>query len=386
MSKASNGTSAYASDDYSEDNKSNSSASESSFEEELKSSNDHTEVESLERVNESNGKTSALVSTLFDIPIVNHSYQTVKTYKFGRMTIDFADAGARKVTEFVPEKFNDHIEKADRIAAESVQRFSTIITQPTDKIFRTVSCTIENNITNPGSRFVANFDSRLAPFVDVFEDLLQKVIPDENAHTSRDIQNDQQLEQLSQTLRCFQIAFDTSNRCVEKVKKQLTTVQNPDIAVTLHAHLQSISTVILGFLNKDEDLPSAVQARIIELSTALLAVTDTISNYVKLNAEHFPEYLPEYLQERLKPLVVFFGQGYVEIVNEIKNGEGSPLDKAKNIVQLTTNHTLPLLRGSLSDLQEAFQWYKNSLNTSFHNTTETFMNKLNQTTQILNVK
>jgi hypothetical protein len=384
MSKDSNGTSAYASD--SEDNKSN--ASDSSFEDESKGSNDTTE----ETFSESNGvKSSALVEELFTIPIVNQSYETAKRYKLVRMTIDFADAGARKVSDLakpVSDKFSDQIEKADRIAAESVQRLSTqfpIVKEPTDRIFKTVSCTIEDNITTPGSRFVAKFDSQLTPLVDVIEDLIKKVIPDENV-TSRDIHNDQQLDQLSQTLRVLHIALATRDRCVEKVKKQISTVQNPEIAVTLHAHLQSIATVILGDLNKDEDLPRAVQAKIIELSTTLLTVTECISNYVKLNAEHFPEYLPEYLQERLKPLVVFFGQGYGEIVNEIKNGEGSPLEKAKNIVQFTTNQTLPLLRASLSDLQEAFQWYKTSLNTSFHSTTESVVNKFNQTTQILNVK
>jgi hypothetical protein len=392
----------------------------SNVEEDIKSSN-----------NESNGlKSSALIETLYGIPAFTDSIETVKKYKFGRFTFGLADAGARKVSDFakpVSYKFSDQIEKADKIAAASVQHLSTqvplvinTLKEPAIQTFSTVKqyheqlgSSIEDNITTPGSRFVMKVDSRLAPFVDVIEDLLKKVIPDEKGETNnREIRDDQQ--QIAQTLRVLQIALATRDRCVEKVKRQLTTtqsytaeqlrqlqesnqllsratdtvntlnqsllgmvvnlretVQNPDLAVTLQAHLQ-----IAAVIYKDEEnLPKAVQARIIDYSSALLTITDSIGNYIKLNAQHSPEYL----QERLKPLVTFFEERYSDIVNEIKNGKGSPIEKARNILQLTTNHTLPLLRSSLSDLQEAIQCYTNSLNTSFHN-------QFNNASQTLNVK
>jgi len=390
---------------------------------------------------ESNGiKSSALVETLWGIPIVTDSIKTVKKYKIGRFTFDLADAGARKVSDLakpVSEKFSGHIEKADKMAAASVQRLSTqfpLVKEPTDKIFSTLKepaiqtittvrqyheqlgCTIEDNITTPGSRFVMKVDSQLTPLVNVIEDLLQKMIPDENDKTNGDDQ-----QQIAQTLRVLNIALATRDRCVEKVKRQLSTtqtyttdqlkqlqessqllsratdtvntlnstllgmvmnlretVQNPDLAA-LQARLQNIAAVIF---KDEENLPKAVQARIIELSSALLTATDSIGAYIRLNAKNFPEYL----QERLKPLVTFFEEGYSDIVNEIKNGKGSPLEKSRNILQLTTNHTLPLLRTSLSDLQEAIQCYTNTLNTSFHNTTDAVKNQLNSATQILNVK
>jgi len=373
---------------------------------------------------ESNGiKSSALVETLWGIPIVTDSIETVKKYKIGRFTFDLADAGARKVSDLakpVSEKFSDHIEKADKMAAASVQRLSTqfpLVKEPTDKIFSTVrqyheqlGCTIEDNITAPGSRFVMKVDSRLTPLVNVLEDLLQKMILDENDKTKGDDQ-----QQIAQTLRVLNIALATRDRCVEKVKRQITTtqsyttdqlrqlhessqllsratdtvntlnqtllgmvvnlretVQNPDLAA-LQARLQNIA---------EENLPKAVQARIIELSSALLTATDSIGAYIRLNAKNFPEYL----QERLKPLVTFFEEGYSDIVNEIKNGKGSPLEKSRNILQLTTTHTLPLLRTSITDLQEAIQCYTNTLNTSFYNTTDAVKSQLNSATQILNVK
>jgi len=390
---------------------------------------------------ESNGiKSSALVETLWGIPIVTDSIETVKKYKIGRFTFDLADAGARKVSDFakpVSEKFSDHIEKADKIAAASVQRLSTqfpLVKEPTDIIFNTLKepaiqtittvrqyheqlgCTIEDNITTPGSRFVMKVDSQLTPLVNAIEDLLQKMIPDENDKVNVDNQ-----QQIAQTLRVLNIALATRDRCVEKVKRQLTTtqtyttdqlrqlqessqllsrttdtvntlnqtllgmvgnlretVQNSDLAA-LQARLQNIAAVIF---KDEENLPKAVQARIIELSSALLTATDSIGAYIRLNAKNFPEYL----QERLKPLVTFFEEGYSDIVNEIKNGQGSPLEKSRNIFQLTTVQVIPLLRFSLTDLQEAIQCYTNTLNTSFHNTTDAVKNQLNSATQILNVK
>jgi len=389
----------------------------------------------------SNGiKSSALVETLCGIPIVTDSIETVKKYKIGRFTFDLADAGARKVSDFakpVSEKFSDHIEKADKIAAASVQRLSTqfpLVKEPTDIIFNTLKepaiqtittvrqyheqlgCTIEDNITTPGSRFVMKVDSQLTPLVNAIEDLLQKMIPDENDKVNVDNQ-----QQIAQTLRVLNIALATRDRCVEKVKRQLTTtqtyttdqlrqlqessqllsrttdtvntlnqtllgmvgnlretVQNSDLAA-LQARLQNIAAVIF---KDEENLPKAVQARIIELSSALLTATDSIGAYIRLNAKNFPEYL----QERLKPLVTFFEEGYSDIVNEIKNGQGSPLEKSRNIFQLTTVQVIPLLRFSLTDLQEAIQCYTNTLNTSFHNTTDAVKNQLNSATQILNVK
>jgi hypothetical protein len=444
MSKV-NGTSSNASDSEHSDFDSKSNDSVSSIEEDLKNSNDPTVSETY---TESNGiKSSAFVETLCGIPIVNDSIETVKKYKVGRLTIDLADAGARKVSDLakpVSYKFSDHIEKADKMAAASVERLSSqfpLVKEPTDIIFSTLKepaiqtittvrqyheqlgCTIEDNITTPGSRFVMKVDSQLAPLVNVIEDLLQKMIPDENGenvNTNRDIQNDQQ--QIAQTLRVLQIALATRDRCVEKMKRQLTTtqtytaeqlkqlqdssqllsratesvntlnqtlfgmvsnlretVQTPDLAGTLQTRLQNIGAIIF---KDEENLPKAVQARIIELAAALLTVTDNIGTYVKLNAKNFPLYL----QERLGPLVTFFEKRYGDIVNEIQNGKGSPLEKAKNILQLTTEHTLPLLRNSLSDLQEAIHFCTNSLNTSFHNTTDAVRSQIHSASQILNVK
>lgn len=369
---------------------------------------------------------SELMKTLYGIPGVCDSIKIVKNTKFGYL-IDIGICTVSDLAKPVSCRFSDQLGKADRIAAASVQHFSTQVPfvinslkEPAKQTISTVlqyheqlGCTIEDNIKTPGSRFVMKVDSRLAPLVDAIEDLFNKYISDEEGETNREIRDNQQ--QIIQTLRVLQIAAMTRDRCVEKVKRQLSTtqsytaeqlkqlqesnqllskatetvntlnqsllgmvvnlretVQNPDLAVTLQAHLQNITAVIY---KDEENLPKAVQARIIDYSSALLAITDSIGNYIRLNAQHSPEYL----QERLKPLVTFFEERYSDIVNEIKNGKGSPMEKAKNILQLTTDHTLPLLRSSLSDLQEVIQCYTNSLNTSFHN-------QCNNVSQVLNVK
>jgi len=398
-----------------------------SYSSDLNDKSDSKSDSSVEDTNDSyNEYNSELIKSLNEIPGFTVSLNSVKKSKFSGLI----HAGASRISflaEPVRHRFGDQLEKADKIAAASVGCLTSqvpivinTIREPAIQTFTTVKqyqsqlgCTIEDNIKTPGSRFALKVDSQLEPFVNVIEDLLKKYILDENGETNREIQDNQQ--QIIQTFRVLQIAAATRDRCVEKVKQQLfttqcytadqlkqlqesnqllsratetvnalnqsllgmvvnlrETVQNPDLTVSLQAHLQNLAAVIY---KDEENLPKAVQARIIDYSSALLAITDSIGSYIKLYAQHSPEYL----QERLKPLVTFFEERYSDVVNEIKNGKGSPIDKAKNILQLTTNHTLPLLRSSLTDLQEAIHCYTNSLNTSFHN-------QINNASQVLNVK
>ncbi|GBC00632.1 hypothetical protein RclHR1_03920001 [Rhizophagus clarus] len=348
-------------------------------------------------------KSSAFIESLYAISTINNSIEMAKKYKVGRITFDLADAGANVVSNLakpVSCKFSDQIEKADKIAAASVHQLSlqvpVVINNIKGPAFQTIStlgCTIEDNITTPGSRFVMEFDARLTPLVDVIEDFVQKYIPDEKGETDREIRDDQQQTvQTAQTLRVLQIALATRDRCVEKVKKQLSSTQSYTAdqlrqlqesnqllcraTDTVNALNQSLLGMVVNLREtvQNPDLTNTLQARLQNISTALLAITDDIGKCIKLSAQNSPEYL----QERLKPLVTFFEERYCEVVNEIKNGKGSPIEKARNILQLTTEHTLPMLRSSLVDLQEAIHCYTNSLNASF--------SQFNNPSQILNVK
>jgi hypothetical protein len=313
------------------------------------------------------------------------------------MTID----GVRQVSDLANPVSYKYIEKADKMAAASVQLLRSqipILEKPTGEIIQTVreyheqlNTSFGDNVTRPGTRLVMIFDSQLTPLVNVFEGFVEKMIPDEEG--KRDIQDDQQLAQLSQILRALHIAGETRNRCVEKVKKQLTSTQSytADQIKQLQASNQLLSraTETVNTLNQTllgmvGNLRETIQNPDLttSLSSALMNATDSISTYIKLNAENFPEYL----QVRLKPLVDFFGQRYSDLANEIRTAEGSPIEKAKNILQLTSEFTLPALLASLSDLQEAIQSCKSSLNTSINNTTDAVMSQIHKTTQILNVK
>jgi len=280
---------------------------------------------------------------------------------------------------------------------------------PAMNIATSVQSQINQRAVEPTIEIAKKVDASLVGVVDVFESTLNTYLPEDQSTIERSVDtpnsttiNDSTSADLLQTFRAINIALTGQRRLTRRVKAQINstqeytgdqikqlqesnqllksasetvaslnqmllgivvnvrgTVQNPEIASTLHSKLHDIASIILGNVNKNEDLPKAVQARVIELSQSLLQTTDSIATYVRANANYFPEYI------RLKPLTEFFEQRYVEIVKEIKEGDGSPIEKARKVINITTQHTLPLL----NDLQESVQSYSSSLNDTFINTT-----------------
>nr|CAG8440916.1 3971_t:CDS:2 [Entrophospora candida] len=277
---------------------------------------------------------------------------------------------------------------------------------PAMNIATSVQSQINQRAVEPTIEIAKKVDASFESVVDVFESTLNTYLPEDQSTNERSVNtttvDDSTSADLLQTFRAINIALIGQRRLTRRVKAQINstqeytgeqlkqlqesnqllksasetvaslnqmllgivvnvrgTVQNPEIASTLHSKLHDIASIILGNVNKNEDLPKAVQARVIELSQSLLQTTDSIATYVRANANYFPEYI------RLKPLTEFFEQRYVEIVKEIKEGEGSPIEKARKVINITTQHTIPLL----NDLQESVQSYSSSLNDSFINTT-----------------
>jgi len=277
---------------------------------------------------------------------------------------------------------------------------------PAINIATSVQSQINQRAVEPTIEIAKKVDASFVTVVDVFESTLNTYLPEDQSTNERSVNtttiNDSTSADLLQTFRAFNIALAGQRRLTKRVKAQINstqeytgeqlkqlqesnallksasetvtnlnqmllsivvnvrgTVQNPELSSTLHSKLHDIASIILGNVNKNEDLPKAVQARVIELSQSLLQTTDSIATYVRANANYFPEYI------RFKPLTEFFEQRYVEIVKEIKEGDGSPIEKARKVINITTHHTLPLL----NELQESVQSYSSSLNDSFINTT-----------------
>jgi Holliday junction resolvasome RuvABC DNA-binding subunit len=142
------------------------------------------------------------------------------------------------------------------------------------------------------------------------------------------------------------------------------TVQNPDLAVSIHARLHDLVGAILE-LDKEKDLPKAVKERVIELSHNLVSTTDSIATYIKANAVHFPEHI----KQSLAPLISFFNDRYTDLMEEITNKDTSAIEKAKKIAQVTADHVLPILERSLTEVQRSLTFYGTTATTNVNITT-----------------
>jgi len=105
-----------------------------------------------------------------------------------------------------------------------------------------------------------------------------------------------------------------------------------------------------------------VQSRLTELSGKVLAEVDSLSAYLK---EHSPA-LPESVQVRIQPLVTFVNDRYVVVKTEIVKTDVSPIQKARNILNLTTEETLPILQSAAKDVRESLGQYQVKVQESVH--------------------
>jgi hypothetical protein len=73
--------------------------------------------------------------------------------------------------------------------------------------------------------------------------------------------------------------------------------------------------------------------------------------------EHSPT-LPDYVQARLQPLVSFVNERYVVVKGEIVKTDLSAVQKARNILHLTTEQTLPVLQHAAEEIRLSLVGYQ----------------------------
>ncbi|KAF8923138.1 hypothetical protein BGZ58_003305, partial [Dissophora ornata] len=94
--------------------------------------------------------------------------------------------------------------------------------------------------------------------------------------------------------------------------------------------------------------------RVQSLSGSLLTEIDSLSVYLKENGPK----LPEFVQLRLEPLVSFVNDRYETVKGEVAKPDVSAMQKARNILHLTTEETLPILQNAVQDVKESLLQYQ----------------------------
>ncbi|KAF9581521.1 hypothetical protein BGW38_001430, partial [Lunasporangiospora selenospora] len=68
--------------------------------------------------------------------------------------------------------------------------------------------------------------------------------------------------------------------------------------------------------------------------------------------------LPEYVQVRIQPLVNFVNDRYVVVKGELSKKDVGAIQKARNILHLTTEETLPILQNAANDILASLTQYQ----------------------------
>ncbi|KAG0031106.1 hypothetical protein BGZ81_001773 [Podila clonocystis] len=140
-----------------------------------------------------------------------------------------------------------------------------------------------------------------------------------------------------------------SNAVVIRSKESIHSLN-----VRLTALLETLRVHAKELQENVQEVPGKASTRVTELSSSVLAEIDSLSLYLK---EHRSK-LPEYVQNRLEPLAGFINDRYVLVKGEITKSDVPALQKARNILHLTTEETLPILQNAAHDVRESLLQYQ----------------------------
>lgn len=357
------------------------------------------------------GSSPSFVTRISSIPLLYDGVNTVTSYvksaPYGEFVLDkagntltTAHKFAQPYIEPVHQRLQPHISKADELALKAFnnleQKFPIVskptsvildtVTKPPLQYYNEVKKTIDVNVTEPATTIVKGVNQRASVLVDNYEAVVDRWLPAETVKARDD----------NQVVRLYDITASLPVRVSTLVGAQLDQHNIPhtaedfkrlrDASSALRETTHRIEALIIQ-LNKwiaiskslaTEKIPSSINQKVVEAKTTivhgfdstvtvvtanekvqhytqeLVATLDKAAGYVK---EHGPT-LPEYIQIRLNPLFNFVTNQYYLVAEEIKKPDVLPSDKAKNVIVLTQQQVLPLMKKSLDDFTEQIRNYQ----------------------------
>lgn len=343
------------------------------------------------------------------LPLVHDSVNTmsyyVKAAPYSDYVIDkslYTFSTVQKITQPYVEPLHKHlqphIQKADKFAVQALDNIEQkypIVRQPTSEIldsvtgpplqyYADVKKTVEIKVAEPAaqtaSALAKSANQRATVIVDGVEAVVDRWLPSNGSATPAD-------GDLNQVMRLYDITTSLPTRVSILVNAQLDQHHIPHTAEDF-AKIKDASVLLrqtterIEFLNSQlsnwvsvskqlatEKIPAGINQKVVEARTKLvtgfdstvttvaaneniqlftakiLAELEKTSEYVKL---HGPT-LPEFIQERLNPLFTFVNNQYQLVSVELKRTDVLPSEKAVNVLAITQQQVVPLLKKSLDD-------------------------------------
>ncbi|KAF9187201.1 hypothetical protein BGZ50_002058 [Haplosporangium sp. Z 11] len=347
-----------------------------------------------------------------------HSY--AKDNKYSRYALDTAGSAVvtvSKYTESYQNRLQPHISKVDQMATKSLDLLETtfpIVTKPTAEIvtqvkkpivyveessknaYTQIQSTIDARVTVPvkavtcniattaattrdqittaatttATTFATKVNTHATPLVDGLETIVNRYLP-------ADAEQEQTtIAQGNQASRVVDLGRNVSLRVSRRVsigvapiaqsaldlrkaaENHAAMIKSKESIQALNVRLNSLVDALRVHAKELQDnvqkVPGEASQRVQTLSSSLLAEIDSLSLYLKENGPK----LPEYVQVRLQPLVGFMNDRFVTVKGELKKPDVSAIQKARNILHLTTEETLPILQSAALDVKESLLQYQ----------------------------
>ncbi|KAF9370514.1 hypothetical protein CPB97_002683 [Podila verticillata] len=280
---------------------------------------------------------------------------------------------------------------ANTVVSTATQARDTVTARATstaNTIVSTATSTRDNvtaRATSTATAIATQVNTRATPLVDGLENVVNRYLPAET-------DGEKTAGQTNQASRVVDLGRSASLRVTRRVGARVAPITAP-ITKTVYEYRDAAEKNVYVVKSKDqlhslngrltslmeslrdhakelkenvEKVPaqasSSVHTRVTVLSSKVLAEIDSLSVYLK---EHGPS-LPQSVQTRLQPLVNFVNDRYVVVRGEIVKTDVSAVQKARNILHLTTTETLPILQNAAHEVRDTLVSYQVSAQEQLH--------------------
>ncbi|CAO3569131.1 unnamed protein product [Mortierella alpina] len=233
--------------------------------------------------------------------------------------------------------------------------------------------------TSTATNIAAQVNTRATPLVDGLETIVNRYLPDEELEREQST-----AAQSNQASRVVDLGRHVSLRVSRRVsvgvapitqsaqdfcksaENNATLIKSKEsiqaLNVRLNALVEALRVHAKELQENVQKVPGEATLRVQTLSSNLLVEIDSLSVYLKENGPKFPEYV----QLRLEPLVGFVNDRYVTVKGEMAKPDVSAIQKARNILHLTTEETLPILQSAAQEVKETLVQYQVSIQENVH--------------------
>lgn len=338
---------------------------------------------------------SKFFTRLASFPVVRDSlttmYQYVNENSLGRYALTSTEDTLQKASVIIApyvERFSDQLKTMDEMGYKSldyVEQNYAIVNKPTAEILapvRQVQTTAKGYLDTTVHVVTWPVDRAAQNVLDNLEYAVDRVLPPQEAHNQQ-----RQKKEASQQKRAYSLALDTKSRLMSRLAvvdqiprsrtelqqtlaanqllqgafdrlqrldlslRQTTEVTKRNLAAPITHQFDTLSKQMQ---DRYEAACSFTDQRINAVTAEMVNHLDNTIAYVQKHNHVFPQSV----RTRLQPLVSFASQEYDIVRDQVLNTDISSVQKAKNVLALSKNYMLPLLKDSMDALHEELRYYQ----------------------------